>query len=203
VTGAADLLTTIDALDPVYVTFRPSAQQALEWKKDPHVAAEVAPYGPVRVEVTLPDGSKLPRTGHITYVDPVVDPMTGTQAFRATFDNGDRLLVPGQFVRVRLNGIVQENAIVIPQRAVMQTMGHQSVMIVAANDSAFARDITVDQTLEGEVVVTRGLAAGDRVIVDGLQKVRPGAKVHAVPLAASSGAAAGASPPAPAAGARP
>ncbi len=134
--------------------------------------------------------------------------MTGTQAFRATFDNGDRLLVPGQFVRVRLNGIVRENAIVIPQRAVVQTMGHQSVMIVAANDSTFARDITVDQTLEGEVVVTQGLARGDRVIVDGLQKVRPGAKVHATPLAAPGASAAGSSPPAgphaaPAAGARP
>jgi membrane fusion protein (multidrug efflux system) len=204
VTGASDVLTTIDALDPIYVTFRPSAQQALEWKKDPHVAAEVAPNGPVKVGVTMPDGSNLPRTGHITYVDPVVDPMTGTQAFRATFDNGDRLLVPGQFVRVHLDGIVRENAIVIPQRAVMQTMGHQSVMIVAANDSAFARDITVDQTLEGEVVVTQGLAAGDRVIVDGLQKVRPGAKVHATPLAAPGASAAGASPPAPrASGARP
>ncbi|HEV2180786.1 MAG TPA: efflux RND transporter periplasmic adaptor subunit, partial [Gemmatimonadaceae bacterium] len=191
VTGSNDVLTTIDALDPVYVTFHPSAQQAFEWKKDPHVAAEVAPGGTAKVEVTMPDGSQLPRTGRITYVDPVVDPMTGTQAFRATFDNADRLLVPGQFVRVRLDGIVRENAIVIPQRAVQQMLGHQSVMLVAANDSAFARDVEVDETLEGEVVVTRGLAAGDRVIVDGLQKVRPGAKVHAVPLAPSSGAAAG------------
>ncbi|MFI5279680.1 MAG: efflux RND transporter periplasmic adaptor subunit [Gemmatimonadales bacterium] len=203
VTGSNDILTTIDALDPVYVTFHPSAQQAFAWKKDPHVSAEVAPFGPVRVEVTMPDGSTLPRTGRITYVDPVVDPTTGTQAFRATFDNAEHLLVPGQFVRVRLNGIVRENAIVIPQRAVQQMLGHQSVMVVAANDSAFARDVEVDETLEGEVVVTHGLSAGERVIVDGLQKVRPGAKVHAVPLAASSGAAAGTSPPAPATGARP
>ncbi|MFI5208110.1 MAG: efflux RND transporter periplasmic adaptor subunit [Gemmatimonadales bacterium] len=202
VTGSNDVLTTIDALDPVYVTFHPSAQQALAWKKDPHVSAEVAPFGSVRVEVTMPDGTQLPRTGRITYVDPVVDPATGTQAFRATFDNADRLLVPGQFVRVRLNGIVRENAIVIPQRAVQQMLGHQSVMVVSAGDSAFARDVEVDETLEGEVVVTRGLAAGDRVIVDGLQKVRPGAKVRAVPLAAPS-AAAGASPPASPAGARP
>jgi len=203
VTGSNDVLTTIDALDPVYVTFRPSAQQALEWKKDPRVAAEVAPFGSVRVEVTLPDGSQLPRTGRITYVDPVVDPMTGTQAFRATFDNADRLLVPGQFVRVRLNGIVRENAIVIPQRAVQQMLGHQSVMVVSPGDSALARDIEVDETLEGEVVVTRGLAAGDRVIVDGLQKVRPGAKVRAVPLAPPNASAAGSSPPAAPAGARP
>jgi membrane fusion protein, multidrug efflux system len=202
VTGPSDVLTTIDALDPIYVTFHPSAQQALEWQKDPHVAAEVAPFGPVRVEVTMPDGSQLPRTGRITYVDPVVDPMTGTQAFRATFENTDHLLVPGQFVRVRLGGIVRENAIVIPQRAVQQMLGHQSVMVVSANDSAFARDITVDQTLEGEVVVTQGLAAGDRVIVDGLQKVRPGAKVHVVPLAPPAASAAGTSPAAPA-GARP
>ena len=196
VTGSGDVLTTIDALDPVYVTFHPSAQQALEWKKDPHVSGEVAPGGTARVEVTLPDGSQLPRTGRITYVDPVVDPMTGTQAYRATFDNADHLLVPGQFVRVRINGIVRENAIVIPQRAVQQQLGRSFVMVVAAGDSAQPRDVAVDETLEGQVIVTGGLAAGDRVIVDGLQKVRPGARVRAVPLAAS-GTAAGSSPAAP------
>ena len=210
VTGANDLLTTIDALDTIYVTFHPSAQQVLAWQKNPHVAREVAPDGPVRVEATFADGSKLPRTGRITYVDPVVDPATGTQAYRATFGNADHALVPGQFVRVRLQGIELDSAILVPQRAVQQTLGRAFVFVVGPGDSVAMRDITVQETLEGEVVVTQGLAKGDRVIVDGIQKAGPGRKVHPVPLGDPATGPAGASPAAgaggssrPPAGARP
>ena len=188
VTGSADLLTTIDAIDPAYVTFRPSVQQQMVWRSDPAVRAAVVPGGAARVRVTLPDGTTLPRTGKIDFVDPVVDPATGTQALRATFSNADRLLVPGQFVRVTLEGIVRTGAITIPQRAIQQTLNRQFVWVVDG-DSVISRDITTGDIQAGQVLVEQGLSAGDKVIVDGIQKVGPGRKVHATPLPDSATAA--------------
>src|SRR5439155_25998343 len=141
VTGPNDVLTTIDALDPVYVTFRPPSRQMLEWKRDSAARRVLAPGGSAKVQVVLPDGSKLPRDGRIDFVDPVVDPGTGTQQYRATFANRDRLLVPGQFVRVRLVGLTREDAISLPQRAVQQTLGRQFVYVVGAGDTVAARDV--------------------------------------------------------------
>jgi membrane fusion protein (multidrug efflux system) len=178
VTGSGDLLTTIDALDPVYVTFRPSAQQLLAWRRDPASARALAPGGAARVELVLADGSKLPRTGRIDFIDPVADRASGTQAWRATFSNADRLLVPGQFVRVRITGLVHANALVIPQRALVEGMGRQSVYVVLPGDSVVMRDVTTGDVVDGRVEIAEGLQAGDRVIVDGIQKVRPGARVR-------------------------
>lgn len=198
VTGSADILTTIDALDPVYVTFRPSAQQLLVWRRDPGISRALAPGGSARVQVTLADGSVLPRTGHIDFVDPVADSQTGTQAWRATFANPDHALVPGQFVRVRLLGLVHPAALFVPQRAVSSAMGRQSVYVVMPNDSVAIRDITTGDFLGSEIEVESGLTAGDRVIVDGLQKVMPGRKVHPTPLGDSSAAHGPAAPAKPA-----
>ena len=189
VTGSSDVLTTIDALDPVYVTFRPSAQQLLAWRRDPQSARALAPGGSARVELMLADGSKLPRTGRIDFVDPVADRASGTQAWRATFSNADHVLVPGQFVRVRILGLVHPNAIVIPQRAVTEAIGRQSVYVVLPGDSVALRDVQTGDVIGSEVEITDGLQPGDRVIVDGVQKVRPGAKVRPVPLAADTSAA--------------
>ncbi|HEY2805719.1 MAG TPA: efflux RND transporter periplasmic adaptor subunit [Gemmatimonadales bacterium] len=203
VTGSADILTTIDALDPVYITFRPSAQQLLAWRRDPAIARALAPGGSARVQLTLADGSVLPRTGKIDFIDPVADSQTGTQAWRATFANADHALVPGQFVRVRLQGLVHANAIFVPQRAVTSAMGRQSVYLVLPNDSTTVRDVITGDVQGSDIEVDSGLAAGDRVIVDGLQKVMPGRKVKPTPLA-DSGAATPAHPAAPgAAPARP
>ena len=138
--------------------------------------------GSVKVQVVLADGRELPRSGRIDFVDPVVDPATGTQEYRATFNNRDRLLVPGQFVRVRLLGLTREDAITLPQRAVQQTLGRQFVYVVGAGDSVAARDVVTGPYAEGNWVIEQGLTAGQRVIVDGVQKVRPGQVVKPVPL---------------------
>jgi len=186
VTSSSDLLTTIEAVDPTYVTFRPSTQQQLAWRRDARTARLVAPGGGARVQVTLTDGSVLPRTGQITFVDPVADPQTGTQAYRATFGNDDHALVPGQFVRVRLLGLVRDGVITVPQRAVQQTLTRPFVWVVSAGDSAAQREVETGALLEGQMVIERGLAAGDRVIVDGFQKIGPGSPVRPVPLADST-----------------
>jgi membrane fusion protein (multidrug efflux system) len=195
VTGSSDVLTTIEALDPVYVTFRPSAQQQLVWRRDPAMSRALAPGGAARIQLMLADGSVVPRTGRIDFVDPVADSTTGTQAWRATFANADHLLVPGSFVRVRILGLVHPNAIFVPQRAVTAAMGRQSVFIVFPNDSVAIRDVLTGDVLGSNIEIESGLVAGDRVIVDGIQKVRPGGKVK--PVAAADSAAAHATPAVP------
>ena len=195
VKGSDDILTTIDVLDPIYVSFEVSAQQKLAWQRDPEASRTIVAGGPVRVEAVLPDGSTYPKPGRIGFIDPVVDPATGTQQFRAEFPNPDRLLLPGQFVRVRLLGLTRENAIVVPQRAVVQAMGRQSVFVVEAGDTVKVRDVTASGWTGGDWLIEHGLAPGDRVIVDGVQKVAPGAKVRVVAAADSAGVNAGGGDP--------
>ncbi|MEO8200453.1 MAG: efflux RND transporter periplasmic adaptor subunit [Gemmatimonadota bacterium] len=193
VTGPADLLTTIDVLDPVYVSFRPSSQQLLQWNRDPRSRAMMRAGSQLLVEVALPDGTLLPRPGKLDFVAPSLDSTTGTQEFRATFSNPDRMLSPGQFVKVRLHGLVRDSALAIPQRAVQQSLGRQFVFVVTKGDSVAARDIQPGPWSGNLWIIDKGLAAGDRVIVDGIQKVGPGSVVHPVPLTDTT-AAAGATP---------
>jgi membrane fusion protein (multidrug efflux system) len=186
VTGTDDLLTTIDMLDPSYVSFRPTAQQLLTWKQNPQANKLIQPGSPLAVEVTLPDGTKLPRTGKLDFVSPAVDPSTGTQEFRALFKNPDYLLVPGQFVRVRLGGFTQDSALAIPQRAVQQALGRQFVLVVGPGDTVVSRDVQPGLWSGSRWIIDKGLNPGDRVIVDGVQKAAPGRPVHAVALADSA-----------------
>src|SRR5207247_8398970 len=124
------------------------------------------------------DGSLLPRTGRLNFVAPTVDSATGTQEFRAEFADAERLLVPGQFVKVRLVGFARANALAIPQRAVQQGLGRQYVLVVGPGDTATARDV-VPGPWSGDLwIIDKGLQPGDRVIVDGTQKVAPGRPVR-------------------------
>lgn len=190
VTGPADLLTTIDVLDPIYVTIRPSADQQAAWRSDPEYARAIAPGGSVRVEATLPDGTAFPTLGRIGYIDPVVDPQTGTQEYRAQFANPDRIMLPGQFVHVSVHGLRRKAAIVIPQRAVLQQMGRQMVYVVGPDSKVASRDVKATAWTGNNWLIATGLAAGDRVVVDGVQKIGPGAPVHVTILVDSTHATA-------------
>jgi membrane fusion protein (multidrug efflux system) len=202
VTGPADLLTTIDRLDPVYVTFEPSSQQLLQWREVPAWRTLVEPGSRLVVQVVLPDGSALPRTGQLDFVAPALDAATGTQEFRATFQNADRVLMPGQFVRVRLVGFTREGALAVPQRAVQTGLGRQFVYVVGTGDTVQTRDVLTGPWAGDRWIIERGLASGDRVIVDGIQKVAPGRTVKPVPLADGTGSVAAAGPARAAAPAR-
>jgi len=182
VTGPADLLTSIDRLDPVYVTFRPSTQQLLDWKADPGSNALIQPGSRLMVQVILPDGSEFPRTGRLDFVAPSLDATTGTQEFRAIFTNADRMLVPGQFVRARLRGFTKPRALAIPVRAVQTALGRQFVYVVGKGDTVAARDVLPGPWSENRWIIDTGLRAGDRVIVDGVQKVAPGRQARPVSL---------------------
>jgi membrane fusion protein, multidrug efflux system len=186
VTGTDDLLTTIDVLDPVYVSFRPSVQQLLQWKQDPEASKLIQPGSQLSVQVTLPDGTTLPRTGKLDFVAPALDPGTGTQEFRAVFKNPDYLLSPGQFVRVKLAGFSQDSALAIPQRAVQQALGRQFVLVVAQGDTVVSRDVEPGLWSGNLWIIDKGLSPGDRVVVDGIQKAAPGRTVRAVALADSA-----------------
>lgn len=186
VTGSEDVLTTIDVLDPIYVSFRPSAQQQLAWRRGPETRRALQPGGSARVEVSFSDGTPFPTTGRIGFVDPVVDPQTGTQEYRAQFANPDHILLPGQFVRVRLLGLVRDSAIVIPQRAVLQQLGRQSVYVVGKGDTVSAREVKGAGWTGGDWLIASGLEPGERVVVDGVQKIGPGSVVRTTALADSS-----------------
>lgn len=183
VTGPADLLSTIDRIDPVYVTFRPSAQQLLAWQAEPRSRALIRPGSPLEIRVVLPNGSTVPRSGRLDFVAPSLDSATGTQEFRATFQSPDRLLLPGQFVKVRLVGFVRDSALAVPQRAVQTSLGRQFVYLVGPGDTVVARDVEPGPWSGDQWLIDKGLAAGDRVIVDGVQKVAPGRPVQPQPLA--------------------
>jgi len=186
VTGSADLLTTIDELDPVYVTFHPSSQQLATWERDPKAGALIRPGSNLAVRVLMPDGSLLARAGKLNYVAPSIDSASGTEEFRATFTNSDRRLLPGQFVRVRLEGFTRSSALAVPQRAVMQGMGRQFVYVVGAGDTVTARDVKTGSWSGQLWIIDQGLAAGDRVVVEGTQKIAPGRVVKPVPFVDSA-----------------
>jgi membrane fusion protein (multidrug efflux system) len=181
VTGSGDLLTTIDQVDPVYVSFRPSSDQLATWRADAAGRALLEPGGRMEVRVLRPDGSRLPVVGRLDYVSPAMDSATGTQEFRARFANGGGALVPGEFVHVQLGGFVRAGALTVPQRAVQQGLGRQFVYVVGAGDTVSTRDVRPGVWTGREWVIDSGLAAGDRVVVDGVQKVAPGRVVQPQP----------------------
>src|SRR2546422_793212 len=105
VTGPADLLTTVEQVDPIYVNFNPSDQDLLEWRRDEAAGRLVMPRGALTVQLTLADGSVFPENGHLNFADLAIQPVTGTQQLRAELKNPRHVLLPGQFVRVRLLGL--------------------------------------------------------------------------------------------------
>lgn len=190
VTGSGDLLTTIDQLDPVYVSFRPPSEQVLAWRSNAADRAMITPGSRLAVRVVNPDSTLLPTVGRLDFVAPGLDSATGTQEFRSTFANGSGALVPGEVVRVRLQGFVNRSAITVPQRAVQQGMGRQFVLVVGRGDTVATRDVVPGPWTGHAWVIDSGLVAGDRVIVDGVQKAMPGMVVKPTPEADSTGAAA-------------
>jgi membrane fusion protein (multidrug efflux system) len=148
------------------------------------------------VSLTLEDGSTYAERGKLQFAEVSVDPGTGAVVLRAIFPNPRRELLPGMFVRAQLTQAVKRDALLVPQRAVTRNQrGDGLVLVVGAGDKAEERKVTAARVIGNDWLVTDGLAAGDRVIVDGLQKIRAGSDVRAVPQAAGQTSAA--SPTAP------
>jgi membrane fusion protein, multidrug efflux system len=197
------LLATVSAIDPIYADFPLAEVDYL--KLAPRI--QLDPSGRARssgpaLTLILADGTAFPDKGRVVFVDRAVDVKTGTINVRAAFPNPEKVVRPGQFGRVR--GVVEErpNAVLVPQRAVMDQQGTKIVLVVGADDKVVLKPVTLDERINDSSIVTKGLAAGERVIVEGMQKVRPGMQVKPERAAAAAPAAAPGAPaptqPAPA-----
>jgi membrane fusion protein (multidrug efflux system) len=183
--AAATLMTQVDQLDPVYVTFQPSNASfgALEQSMaDGRIALGDGKH--VRVTLVLDDGAQHPVTGVVDFTEKAVDPATGSRTLRARFDNAQRRLLPGQFVRGILAVGVVRNGISLPERAIAIGEDEASVMTVNSEGVAVRQAVTLAGQAEGRWVVQSGLAPGERVIVDGWHKIQPGQHVQVQPAKA-------------------
>jgi membrane fusion protein (multidrug efflux system) len=172
-------LTTVQQLDPIYVDLTQSSVELLRLKRDladgtlQHLAEQVVP-----VRLLLEDGSEYAASGRLAFSGISVDTDTGSVTLRAVFPNPQGELLPGMYVRARLAQGEIEKAILVPHAAVTHDRrGNAVVMVVGAEDKVEARPVTTTRSIGDKWLVSAGLAAGDRIIVDGLQKIRPGAPV--------------------------
>ena len=178
--GEATHLVTIEQMHPIRVEFTQSysdmlrIQQAIKSGKQKQVDG-------LEVLLLLEDGSLYPEKGKLQFTDMAVDPGSGAVVLRAEFPNPKRELLPGTFVRVRFPQSQMDNAITVPQRAVMSSPQGQSVMVVDTENKVAPRPIKTGAMSGTDFIVTDGLKGGEQVIVNGLQKVKPGAVVKPVP----------------------
>ena len=190
-------LTTVQQLDPLYVDVVQSSSELLRLKREfasgalKRGAPEEAP-----IKLVLEDGSAYPHTGRLQFAGVTVNRTTGAVTLRALVPNPDGVLMPGMYVRAVLQAGVAEAALLVPQQGITRTpSGDASALVVGADSKVERRALKVDRVIGNRWQVTSGLKAGDQVIVDGLQRVRPGAVVKAVPVSeavAAAGAAASA-----------
>jgi membrane fusion protein (multidrug efflux system) len=175
-------LATIQQLDPVYFDFTQSSTDVLRLRRA-LAAGTVKSLEPGTAQVTLllEDGSKYPHPGKLLFSDISVDPSTGMVSLRAQFPNPERLLLPGMFARGRLEQAVNEQAITVPQRAATRTAGGAASVLVVNNENKVeARSVTLGSAVGDKWVVTKGLQPGERIVLEGLQKARPGSTVKPV-----------------------
>ena len=193
----AEALATVQQLDPIYVDLTQSSAQMLRLQRELASGSLQRTNGnAVPVELVLEDGSVYETPGKLAFSEVTVDEGTGSVTLRAVFPNRQGELLPGMYVRARLTQGVRESAILVPHAALTRDpRGNATVMVVNAESKVEPRVVEADQSLGDKWVVTAGLAPGDRVIVEGLQKARPGTPVQAqeagaVPPAAPAPAAA-------------
>jgi membrane fusion protein (multidrug efflux system) len=187
------LLTTVSQLDPIKVNFPISEQQYLQFTRETAESGVSSEPGALSLDLYLADGSKYAHAGKFALADRQVDPTTGTITIVSYFPNPGNMLRPGQFAKVRAAIAVSKGALVVPQRAVLDQQGQFQVGVVGPDNKVDLRLVEVGSRTAGEWVVTKGLKPGERVIVEGLQKVRAGTIVEAKPYVAPA-AMANASP---------
>jgi len=180
--NSAQPLATIMPLDPIWVRFKLSEADYLNFQQ--HAGADDLQHSPL--ELLLADNSVFPYQGHIEDSTNQVDSKTGTLELQATFRNPQHVLLPGQFGRIRVRVREQQNALLVPQRAVEELQGMQSVLTIGPNNTAQARGVVIGDHSGNNWIVQQGLKPGDRVIVDGLMMVRPGAPVNPQPYHSAS-----------------
>jgi membrane fusion protein, multidrug efflux system len=176
--SAAQPLTTVVPLDPIWVRFQVSEAEALVYQR---LAADRRK--PAALRLILADGSTHPQEGRFENTVNQVDPRTGTLEVHATFPNPDHTLLPGQFGRVRVNSTEKHDAVLVPQKAVQELQGLQSVLAVGDDNKVLVRSVVTGDRVGDRWIIEQGLKPGDRVIVEGVQKAAPGSVVNPRPYA--------------------
>jgi len=185
----APLLTTLVSVDPVYAGFNADEGSLLKALATlPAEAGKPRDLKRIPVQMTTATNEAAPISGHLNFVDNGIDAATGTVRVRAIFDNPDGALMPGQFVRLRMGQAKSEPALVINERAVGTDQNKKFVFVVGKDHKAVWREVTLGTAAEGLRIVTSGLEAGEQIVVNGLQRIRPGASVapEQVPMAERS-----------------
>lgn len=180
--GEATPMATIQRIDPVYVDFTQPVSELARLRKRVEQGGLRRAEDASAVTLLLDDGSEYAHRGELLFSDVTVDPGTGQVTLRASFPNEARLLLPGMYVRVRLEQGIDEQALRVPQQAVQRSAdGRAAVWVVDEQNQAVQRPVKTGASIGDDWIVTEGLAPGDTVIVDGVQKIRPGAAVQPTP----------------------
>jgi membrane fusion protein, multidrug efflux system len=182
---SATPLTTIVPLDPIWVRFKVSEADYLNYVS--RTNSNQPSHQPL--ELMLANNVLHPHVGHIENTVNQVDPKTGTLELQATFPNPKHSLLPGQFGRIRLKTTERKGAILVPQKAVTELQGQEAVLTVDSENKVVVHTIITGERTGNRWVILQGLKPGDRVIVEGLQKVRPGSPARAVPYKVASSSA--------------
>jgi len=178
--GQSTALATVQQLDPIYVDVTQSSNDFLRLKQELANGSLKQENGQAKVTLVTNDGIEYPQDGTLEFSDVTVDQTTGSITLRAIFPNPDHTLLPGMFVRAKLEEGVNPDALLVPQQGVTRTpRGEASVMVIGEGDKVEVRKVTATQAIGDKWLVTAGLKTGDRVIVTGLQKIRPGVQVKA------------------------
>jgi len=179
--GSATLLTTVEQIDPIYVNFsQPSSEVIALRDSITKGAMDGVAQQEVKVELVLGDGSVHPQSGKLLFTDLAVDPGTDSIAMRAVFPNAERKLLPGMYVRVRLDRAVMKNAILLPRVALVRNTEGAQVMALNENDEVQPLDVKADTMRGDHWLVTSGLKGGETIIIENAAMMIPGSKVKGI-----------------------
>jgi membrane fusion protein (multidrug efflux system) len=202
--GEATPMATVQQLDPIYVTITQSSTEMLKLQRalaEGKLKSAGSGGGKSEARVTLvtEDGQAYPQAGRLLFSDVSVDESTGSVSMRAEFPNPNRVLLPGMYVRARLEQGVSDAAITVPQQAIVRNNEGASVLIVGADNKVVSQPVTANANDGQNWVVSAGLKGGERIVVEGFQKAKPGATVNPQPWKVPAATAPAPAPAAPAA----
>lgn len=185
--GQATAMATVQQLDPIYVDVTQSSNDFMQLKQSIEQGSLKKGDGKTSVQLVMEDGQPYPLSGQLEFSDVTVDQTTGSITLRAVFPNPQHQLLPGMYVRAKIDEGIQPSAILVPQQGVTRNpRGDATVMVVDKNHTAQMREIVAPQAIGDKWLVTKGVQPGDQIIVSGLQRVRPGAPVQVVPDSAAA-----------------
>lgn len=180
--GQANALATIQQLDPIYVDLTQSTTELLQLKRDLESGVlQSAGKDAAKVTLKFEDGSDYDQVGKLQFSDVTVDQNTGTVTLRAVFPNPEQQLLPGMYVRASLEEGVRENGILVPQKGIMRdATGEPSAFVLTAENKVEKRSVKTARAIDDQWLIAEGLQAGDRLIVEGIQKIRPGEEAEVI-----------------------